>query len=513
MINVGIDNNGQVIVYGTTITDSARSEKIHFNFPESWNGYVKKALFKNGEKSVSVFLNADETMCTGKDECFIPHEVIKAPQFTVSVFGVSGDSRVTSAEATIEVTESGYTKGDFPTNPSPTEYEQLLNIAAETTQIAQSVRTDADNGNFKGEKGDTGPKGDKGDKGEAFTYEDFTVEQLEELKGEKGDKGPQGLQGIKGEKGDKGEQGIQGIQGAKGDKGDKGDAFTYDDFTIEQLAALKGEKGDTGDVSTEYLHNNFASSIKNTVSGEYISIKDVSSAEHDLKIQLSSDVVTDFSGVAVSRYGKNLFTFANRNAAHFGSSVNTTKRNFIENCYYYKVSANNYYYYYSIDYEILNNNSVTMTTSNAYGLGVNFKVNPKETYTVSCDIEGNGRIAVAFYDSEGTWLSAVYDVPTFVVPENCKWAVICFTGFMDPGKTENISFKNIQLEIGTSASDFEEYKGAEEVTANSNGEVDGLTSVSPNMTIFTDTEGVTINCTYNADTKKYIDNKIAELTQ
>ena len=165
MINVDIENNGQVVVYGTTITDSARSEKIHFNFPDSWNGYVKKALFKNGEKTVGVFLNADKTICTGEDECFIPHEVIKAPQFTVSVFGVSGDSRVTSAEATIKVTESGYTKGDFPTNPSPTEYEQLLNIAAETKKIAQSVRTDADNGNFKGEKGDTGPQGDKGEKG------------------------------------------------------------------------------------------------------------------------------------------------------------------------------------------------------------------------------------------------------------------------------------------------------------------------------------------------------------
>ena len=29
-------------------------------------------------------------------------------------------------------------------------------------------------------------------------------------------------------------------------KGDKGDAFTYNDFTAPQLAALKGEKGDTG---------------------------------------------------------------------------------------------------------------------------------------------------------------------------------------------------------------------------------------------------------------------------
>lgn len=44
-----------------------------------------------------------------------------------------------------------------------------------------------------------------------------------------------------------GPRGIQGIQGEKGDKGDKGDAFTHDDFTVDQLAALKGDKGDKGD--------------------------------------------------------------------------------------------------------------------------------------------------------------------------------------------------------------------------------------------------------------------------
>ena len=42
---------------------------------------------------------------------------------------------------------------------------------------------------------------------------------------------------IKGPKGDTGE---------KGDTGDKGDAFTFDDFTPEQLAGLTGAKGDTG---------------------------------------------------------------------------------------------------------------------------------------------------------------------------------------------------------------------------------------------------------------------------
>ena len=38
-----------------------------------------------------------------------------------------------------------------------------------------------------------------------------------------------------------------GLKGEKGDKGDTGAAFTYSDFTAEQLAALKGEKGDKGD--------------------------------------------------------------------------------------------------------------------------------------------------------------------------------------------------------------------------------------------------------------------------
>ena len=77
--------------------------------------------------------------------------------------------------------------------------------------------------------GDTGEKGDTGD---AFTYEDFTPEQLAGLKGETGDTGPAG---PKGDTGDKGET------GAKGDKGDKGETGA----TGEK--GETGPKGDTGD--------------------------------------------------------------------------------------------------------------------------------------------------------------------------------------------------------------------------------------------------------------------------
>ena len=62
-------------------------------------------------------------------------------------------------------------------------------------------------------------KGERGPKGDAFTYEDFTQEQLNALKGP---------------------------QGEPGAKGDKGDAFTYADFTPEQLEALRGPQGIQG---------------------------------------------------------------------------------------------------------------------------------------------------------------------------------------------------------------------------------------------------------------------------
>ena len=77
--------------------------------------------------------------------------------------------------------------------------------------------------------GDTGQKGDTGD---AFTYEDFTLEQLAGLKGEKGDTGPAGPKGDAGDKGETGARGSKGDKGETGATGEKGDT---------------GPKGDTGD--------------------------------------------------------------------------------------------------------------------------------------------------------------------------------------------------------------------------------------------------------------------------
>ena len=97
----------------------------------------------------------------------------------------------------------------------------------------------------QGEKGDTGSRGEKGDKGDAFTYSDFTAEQLTSLKGEKGDAGPQGP---------KGDTGETGPQGAQGPAGQDGTSYTvnglYSTLSALQAAHPTGSAGDAWFVGT-----------------------------------------------------------------------------------------------------------------------------------------------------------------------------------------------------------------------------------------------------------------------
>lgn len=248
---------------------------------------------------------------------------LSAGTWCVSAHGSnSAGKEIHTTPVLLNVAQAGGLDGEAPPYVPPDAAGQVMAVATEAREIAQSVRDDADAGKFKGdkgdkgdpgikgdkgdigpvgpagpqgekgeqgeqglqgiqgpqgEKGDTGPQGEKGEtgaqgpqglkgdtgatgpKGDAFTYADFTPEQLAALVGPQGPKGdtgaqgeqgPQGETGAQGPKGDTGDTGPKGDKGDQGDKGDKGDAFTYSDFTAEQLAALKGDKGDTGAAGT-----------------------------------------------------------------------------------------------------------------------------------------------------------------------------------------------------------------------------------------------------------------------
>lgn len=126
---------------------------------------------------------------------------------------------------------------------------------------------------LRGEDGDDGLPGVDGSHGlSAYeiaqeagftgTLEDWLVS----LVGAKGQDGVDGVNGTDGTNGTDGQNGksayelavelgfegdeatwILSLKGDKGEPGEKGDAFTYADFTPEQLEGLKGPKGDQGE--------------------------------------------------------------------------------------------------------------------------------------------------------------------------------------------------------------------------------------------------------------------------
>lgn len=460
MINADVLNNGEIVVNNNTISDSVRFEKIRFNFPDGWNGYTKKAVFKNGETAVNVFLNADETMCTDKDECLIPREVIKSPQFTVSVFGVLGDSRATSAQAVIKVTESGYTKGDFPAEPTPTEYEQLVNLANETKQIAQAVRDDADNGAFKGEKGDKGADGYTPQKGvDYFTDED-----------------------------------IAGLNIPSVDQ-----SYTPDSENPQSGKAVKEAVEPKAD--TSYVNNNFAGALKGRKSGAAFLINDVSPLAHDMTVRVSSDTAEDLTAVKVKVLGKNLITFP-------------------YTCDGYTYGVGDTYTHNGITFTVNADRSIT-ANGTAGDENIDGAIFTFFDAAGTCLANENNQINVTLSGCPSGGSSSTYyltqrnygwrDFGNGVTFKTGKYSYY-YAIIIPCGMTvENLVFKP-QLELGTKVTEYEPFIPQIDYTPNANGTVDGVTNLYTNMSVMTDTDGALIDCEYNRDINKVIYNIESAIT-
>ena len=251
---------------------------LQFTFSSDWKNLDKLCYLQSGEVSqpIEVVDNLVE----------VPEWFTQQDRFYVTLFGKSGNQEVPTNVVSLRLEKSNtlweqdapepqpswlakvIDMNNHPSIPGENGYWLIWNtdrgayVESELPLPPVSVGPKGDKGDTgergpqgeqgpKGDKGDTGPQGpqgEKGDKGDAFTYSDFTAEQLAALKGEKGDtgatgpQGPQGEQGPKGDTGDVGPQGPKGDTGATGPKGDKGDTGPQ---------GLQGPKGDTGDTGPQ----------------------------------------------------------------------------------------------------------------------------------------------------------------------------------------------------------------------------------------------------------------------
>lgn len=244
--------------------------------------------------------------------------------------------------------------------------------------------------------------------------------------------------------------------------------------------------------------NNRASAIKNTLRGETLTAKDVSPIEHNLKVSVSG--VTNLSGVKVSRYGKNLLKFA--------------------------INPSNYAKYENgvLQVPTVAGNSLACDSAYIY-LPTNVKLCYKHTA-----INGD-RVIIRCFDKDGNNISQTSNIGwgnyleyyrgywgsgangfVFTLPKEVAYIQLAFVGLTPAEGAEYCYYSNFQIEVGTTPTAYEPYKEPQTATSDKDGTVNGLTSISPNMTLLTDTSGAVINLEYNADTKMYIDNKFAEIS-
>lgn len=223
---------------------------------DDWKDCNKRAFFKNKTTGVEKVQSINES---GK--CYIPHEVLQEPGYIL--ISAEGQRNADANTYIITTGSVGFYNNSTvhsgeETDPTPSEYMQVINAAEEAQKIAQSVRNDADSGKFNGAPGKDGASGKDGkaatiavgsvttgEAGSAASVTNAGTESAAVLdfvipqgaKGQQGEQGPKGEPGPQGEQGPKGEQGLQGPQGEKGAQGEQGP---------QGEQGLKGDKGDNG---------------------------------------------------------------------------------------------------------------------------------------------------------------------------------------------------------------------------------------------------------------------------
>lgn len=244
----------------------------------------------------------------------------------------------------------------------------------------------------------------------------------------------------------KGEKGDKGDIGERGDKGDKGD------------------RGDDGEVTEKYVNKTFANAIKGVANGEIIAIHDASPVEHQLKCSITSeDTSIDFSTVNITRTGKNLIPYPYKMQSRTINGVAFTVNDDGSIYAVGTATAQAAFQLADIDLGTSTMSAISAEQARANGYVINKRL---------------------FYNSDLKLLSLV----------------------IAKGDTvDEIIYP--QAEVGSVATEYEAYKG-KTVTANADGTVEGLVSVSPNMTIFTDVAGINIECEYNKDTNKVIESLV-----
>lgn len=407
----------------------------------------------------------------------------------------------------------------------------------------------------KGEKGDTGAKGDKGDtgatgatgakgdKGDAFTYSDFTPEQLAALKGVKGDKGE------------------------KGEKGEPGDV-TVSQMNTACANALRGTASGSAIRLTDVSPNEHTLGVK----VKRINLFDLNSALQASNWETFSEGYSTYTIAGLTPNTSYTISMSDNGWSGeanngFFVAINNVKARWTESgslcrnsgaagyCPASKTLLSSasgalYLSFYNVTSERL---ATFFEKCPNMQLELGSTATPYAPYIsdlTSVNVTACGKNLIPINETTVTGTAIEKVIWTGKITENCtftwdnsdvvtktpsaamfqykfldgsiKYLASTFQTFYPNGTQSNplieimiINYcqgtgtvKNIQLELGSTATPYEPYQG-QAYTPTADGTVEDVTSISPDMTLLTDTAGITIDCEYNRDINK----AFAELQQ
>lgn len=216
--------------------------------------------------------------------------------------------------------------------------------------------------------------------------------------------------------------------------------------------------------------------------GKSIFLSDVATMEHELDIQLTSDTVTDFSGVTVTRVGQNLLdidSMVNAASPDVGNLYDNGDGTYTLS----KVGNARFSAFTDIfipEGSILKMSAVLVEES-ADGASEKLKIG----------------LRGADPSTEAVWLSAagLGSVPAnYAIPFDVVEVYLSIDG----AEGIFVTFEKMQIAINVDKSPKYQPYNAETVVADEDGSVTGLTSTSPTMLIYTNNENVEIECKYRS---------------
>ena len=280
--------------------------------------------------------------------------------------------------------------------------------------------------------------------------------------------------------------------------------------TVDQTYNPESENAQSGIAVNEAIkesktkvNNTFSNALKGKASGQYITLDDISPVEHNLGVKVESKDTT------LMTYGKNLFDYDPSNTGGNATVLEQTENGVIvQGIVGAEPGIQNY-------------------SNGWYGFTMNEKVVRGVPYVVSCDftfIEDPYRpdtlntvankirlqieaVGVGTPNSSNSSLQAFR--PEVGVKQRLYRTFVpdCdVVKIFVPTCSGTIKVENFMLAVGTTegvATEYEPYsKDSAEYTPNEDGTVEGVTSISPNMTLVPNTGVMIAECEYNRDINK-----------